>query len=81
MVGYYVVGGWERVYFAVDVLSLVVVKRNYETGATVKVARVLAVIYVLVLNESKIGSLLVIGGAKKVTDHHNNDHTACAITT
>ena len=80
MVGYYVVGGWERVYFAVDVLSLVVVKRNYETGATVKVARVLAVIYVLV-NESKIGSLLVIGGAKKVTDHHNNDHTACAITT
>ena len=80
MVGYYAVGGWERVYFAVDVISLVVVKRNYETGATVKVARVLAVIYVLVLNESKIGSLLV-GGAKKVTDHHNNDHTACAITT
>ena len=39
VVGYYVVGRVGR-----DVLSLVVVKRNYETGATVKVARVLAVI-------------------------------------
>ena len=53
-------------------LSLVVVKRNYETGATVKV---LAVILRAVLNESKIGSRWNLVGAKKVTDHKNNDHS------